>query len=772
MTIESIVSYVGETNIAAKLDKDKLGKIARMVIEHTDQDKTTMKDWEDCVTEGVKLCKPEFKAKAEPWAGAANFKSTILTEAANTFGNRAAVEVMRELNLVGADVIGAKTVKNVIDRKASQTNQLKSELEPIVAQLQQMKEAGADTAQLDAVVQQMQAQIQANEKTVKEKRLAMRSKYDKADRCAELLNWQINYEMPEWKKEQKRLFYALPLVGTIIKETYYDDTLGRCVSKTIKWPDFVVNQNTDDLNNGRGFTHICAFTKSEFDLRVRAGIWEGDVYAEGQEPGYGSDEDSDSETTEDNPDKFYKRYCWLDLDDDGIEEPYIVTVHVGSSTVVRIVARYSPESIIVKFEDSKPMKLLDAQKMQRQRIDQDVEEFGIKSEYPDPEDLSGFEVVRIEPKSMLTKYGLIPSFDGTFLDVGYYHLIGSMSMGVNKTTNTLLNNGDLATMNGGWAAKGAKMKGGKFAVNPAEFIQTDIPPEQLANSFMPFPYKEPSQMLFMLLQMMEQQARGFSANVDAGIQANTAPTTALAMIQESMLKQTAHNSMIADSMAEEFNILYLLDRDYFDATRYMEIVGDDEAVFAEDFEEDGIHVTCTSNPETSSKMQRMLLAEAEMQQVPLVIQAGGNAVEIIKNYFNRIGSENTDKIFPNEAEMSPEDKAQMQAMQQQQQQANKMAETQEKLLTAQTEILLAGEKRKDAEFELSKQETLASMDKMLAEVKKINADTLLSVQKALTEHTNNGLSVSAAVSAEMDKAQELAIGNSYDQEFGVDDAAE
>jgi len=313
-------------------------------------------------------------------------------------------------------------------------------------------------------------------------------------------------------------------------------------------------------------------------------------------------------------------------------------------------------------------------------------------------------------------------------------------------------------MNGGWAAKGAKMKSGSFAVNPAEFIQTDIPPEQLMQSFMPFPYKEPSQMLFMLLQMMEQQARGFGANVDAGIQPNTAPTTALAMIQESMLKQTAHNSMIADSMAEEFNILYMLDRDYFDGDRYKEIVGDDEAVFAEDFEEDGIKVTCTSNPETSSKMQRMLLAEAEMQQVPLVIQAGGNAVEIIKNYFNRIGSENTDKIFPNEAEMSLEDKAQMQAMQQQQQQANKMAETQEKLLTAQTEILLAGEKRKDAEFEVSKQETLAAIDKMLAEVRKINADTLLSVEKALTEKVNNGLAITTAISAEMDKVAEMANG--------------
>lgn len=187
MTIQSIVSYVGETNLVSKLDKDELAKIARDVIERADQDKTTMKEWEECVTEGIKLCKPEFKARNEPWAGAANFKSTILTEAANTFGNRASVEVMRELKLVGADVIGAETVKAVIDRKASQTNQLKSELEPLAAQVAQMKEAGQDTAELDAVIQQFQQQIQANEKTVKEKRLAMRKKYDKADRRSSYL---------------------------------------------------------------------------------------------------------------------------------------------------------------------------------------------------------------------------------------------------------------------------------------------------------------------------------------------------------------------------------------------------------------------------------------------------------------------------------------------------------------------------------------------------------------------------------------------------------
>lgn len=67
---------------------------------------------------------------------------------------------------------------------------------------------------------------------------------------------------------------------------------------------------------------------------------------------------------------------------------------------------------------------------------------------------------------------------------------------------------------------------------------------------------------------------------------------------------------------------------------------------------------------------------------------------------------------------------------------------------------------------------MAAIDKMLAEVRKINADTLLSVEKALTEKVNNGLAITSAVSAEMDKALTLASGDNYDQEFGVTNATE
>jgi hypothetical protein len=103
-----------------------------------------MKDWIECVKKGIDLCKPEFHGKSTPWPNASNFKSNILTEAANAFGNRAAVEIMRDPRLVKADIIGIRTIKNVIDKRASDIAKRKKEVEEISAQIEQMSAAGQE----------------------------------------------------------------------------------------------------------------------------------------------------------------------------------------------------------------------------------------------------------------------------------------------------------------------------------------------------------------------------------------------------------------------------------------------------------------------------------------------------------------------------------------------------------------------------------------------------------------------------------------------------
>jgi len=162
MSIKSLVDYIGETNIADGMGKEKLDRIALQVVERAHKDRDSMRDWMDCVDKGIELCKPEFNGKDTPWPGSANFKSTILTEAANQFGNRATVELMRDPKLVKASIVGAATIRNVIDKRASQTAQLKNDVEQHIAQIEQLKEMGQDVSDLEATVKQIQEQIQLN----------------------------------------------------------------------------------------------------------------------------------------------------------------------------------------------------------------------------------------------------------------------------------------------------------------------------------------------------------------------------------------------------------------------------------------------------------------------------------------------------------------------------------------------------------------------------------------------------------------------------------
>ena len=45
-------------------------------------------------------------------------------------------------------------------------------------------------------------------------------------------------------------------------------------------------------------------------------------------------------------------------DEDGVDEPYIITVHVNTRKVVRVMARYAEDTIIARFEDERPQPFL------------------------------------------------------------------------------------------------------------------------------------------------------------------------------------------------------------------------------------------------------------------------------------------------------------------------------------------------------------------------------------------------------------------------------
>lgn len=664
--------FVGQANIADDIDDTLLKDIGERIKRQFDEDLGSMKDWMDIVKKGIELTKQEFKTKSIPWEGASNFKSPLLSEASISFGNKAVLELLR----------GDKLVKGVVIGRDPQN-----------------------------------------------------AKKERVERVTEAMNYQINYEMLDWRDDQKRLLYTLPITGCMFKKTLFNPLEMVNESHIIQYPDFVVNQATTSMNTCRSFTQILAFDQNEVVERQRSGLWTEDVeiYAKDAPGDEGSNEKELVVNADENVNRFLEQQCFADLDEDGYEEPYTITIHEQSAQIVRVVARYDENSFIVRTREGEILPLKKAIVNDVRRLT----ERGITP--PDDPDLSQYELIRIDPFQPITKYGFITSSDGTFLDLGYSHLLGAITQGINTTTNQLVDAGTLRNVGGGLMAKSVRKKMGPLRMRIGEWISTELSPENLQRGFLPNPQPEPSQTLFALNEKLEQQGRGFGAVSDAAgdIQSNTPPTTALAIIQENLIPTSALLAKILDAESKEFQVLFRLNQRFFDPELYKQILDEPEASSFADFNTENMDIQPTASAEMASKLQRIQLATVELEQFDRVVQVGGNARPIVRGFYEAIGTQNVDEIFPDESTMTAEEKKQIEDLQQQQKLIADQQAQQIELTRAQVDLARG-------ELQRLTFRTRAEIEKLLAEVVKLKSEVILNLEKAETEEVKNDISVYTA----------------------------
>ena len=148
----------------------------------------------------------------------------------------------------------------------------------------------------------------------------------RADRVTEAMNYQVNHDMNKWRKKHAAMLYTLPNTGTTFKKTVHDPIRDITESFIIRYPDFAVNQATEDMEEARAFSHIMDFSKNEIEVKVRSGLWiDADLFTvdekavdkQGQK---GSNEDKKVTDAIDNQDKFIEQQTFFDLDDDDYED--------------------------------------------------------------------------------------------------------------------------------------------------------------------------------------------------------------------------------------------------------------------------------------------------------------------------------------------------------------------------------------------------------------------------------------------------------------------
>ena len=556
LKLEEILS--GQNLAELLYDKD-LGQIGTHVCEGYTNDKQSREGWEGKLDEWTKLALQVAEQKTTPWPGAANVKYPLITTAALQFNARAYPALLPGTSPIRGRVVG-------FDKTGE--------------------------------------------------------KAERAIRIGKHMSYQILSEMEDWEEEMDRLLFALPIVGCMFKKTYFDSVRGSNKSEIVYPKELVVNYWAKSLEEAERITHVLQMTENDIyertvaetyidididDLTPAPNVEDQQKKVSDEALGLETPELTDSTT----PYTILEQCVYLDLDDDGYKEPYIVTVEEGSQKVLRIVPRF---------------------------MEDDVQ-------------YVGKNILRINPINFYTKYSFIPSPDGGFYDIGFGVLLGPINKTINTLINQLLDAGTLSNMQAGFVAKGIRIKGGTKNFLPGEWKTANSVGDDLRKGLVPLPVREPSQVLFSLLGMMIESGEKLSSVTEVMTGEipgqNTKATVAMAAIEQGMKVFSSIYKRIHRSLSKEYKKLYTLNSIFLPTESYFNVldVGQEGAqeIGLQDYSQEDVDVIPTSDPNVATEEQRL----AKVESIGQLLQMGQpiNSQEFVKRYLEATEQPNIEALM-------------------------------------------------------------------------------------------------------------------------------
>lgn len=544
-------TIVNADNIAQYLTEESLNKIGNRCVDEYEADDDSRDEWKRCNETSIKLAKLVKEDKAWPWPGCANVKYPLLAEACITFAARAYPEIIRGNDVVLARVIG----KDPNNEKA-----------------------------------------------------------DRAKRISDYMSYQCTEEMDFWESDTDKLLHLLPIIGTCFRKTYHDpiragNMQSGNISRLVSGMDLIVNHNLTNYEQVRRETEIVDLYENDVIERQRSGLW---LDIELKQDTIDGKEDL---PRGDKPLRFIEQHRWLDLDEDGYEEPYIATVHLASRKTMRIVARFDSDNVVLNQKG---------------------------------------EVVHIEATQHYTKYGFIPNPDGGLYDLGFGALLTPLNEAINTVTNQLLDSGTLANLSGGFLAKGIRIKGGQMRLMAGEWKVLDTGGALLKDCILPLPNKEPSATLFSLLQFLIETGKSIASIKDV-LQGNVPnadvpATTVLALIEQGQKVYNSIHKRVYRSLKQEFKKLFLLNGKYLPQQQYQMLEDDPRADVVNDFSSKDYDVCPVADPQVSSQAQRLAKAQALVQAMGTF--QGIKQENVGEDYMIAIGVDDPTRYLPSKEELA------------------------------------------------------------------------------------------------------------------------
>jgi len=442
----------------------------------------------------------------------------------------------------------------------------------------------------------------------------------RAQRVGSLMSWQVLEEDRDWQEQQDRLLINYAVVGTAFKKSYYSNSKGYNESELVFAKDLVLDYYAKSVDECPRKTHVIPMFRNEIYERVRRGafrdILEESWYTHPQTPApteqtsranTRTGQQPPAEVDETTPLITLEQHVNADFDKDGYAEPYIITVEESSGWPLRIVTRFDNENAIERNDEN--------------------------------------QIVCIKPVEYFTKYGFLPSPDGSILDIGFGVLMGPLNESVNSAVNQIFDAGTMQTTGGGFLGRGAKIRGGVVTIAPNQWVRVDSDGSDLQKSIVPNPVREPSNVLYQLLVLLINYSNRISGALDVTVGENmgqnTPAETARTMNAQGMKIYNAIFKRTWHSMKEEFRKLYLLNAEHLPERKSF---GNKSFALREDFFGNPDEIAPVADPNITSE-------EIEVQKLMFVKQQamgtqGYNLQEVELRLLRALNIDGVSQLYP------------------------------------------------------------------------------------------------------------------------------
>ncbi len=450
------------------------------------------------------------------------------------------------------------------------------------------------------------------------------AKEAQGQRVKDFMNYQLMDQMKEYEPEFDQMLFHLPLSGSTFKKVYYDDLLGRAVSKFIPADDLVVPYTATSLDDAEAVIHVVKMSENDLRKQQVNGFYT-DIELSKPMSAVNADKVDDKKRELEGTSKttrvesvYTLLECHVNLDLEGFEDvgkdgqptgiklPYVVTIEEGSQKVLSIRRNYAPNDPL------------------RNKI------------------------------QYFVHFKFLPGLG--FYGFGLIHMIGGLSRTATSALRQLLDAGTLSNLPAGFKQRGVRVKDDASPIQPGEFKDVDTPGGNLKDAFVFLPYKEPSATLLQLMGIVVTAGQRFASIADMQVgdgNQGAAVGTTVALLERGSRVMSAIHKRVYSALKKEFKLLAKVFAQYLPPEYPYDVVGGQRNIKVTDFDE-RVDILPIADPNIFSMSQRLTLAQTGLQLAMSNPQMH-NLYMAFRKMYEALGIKDIDRILPPPPPNAPKD---------------------------------------------------------------------------------------------------------------------